>query len=201
MSIRSISAYWSGVFLLRYILNPPVGAWDGFPWVSETPALATLYLGLELVSGIVAYDLMFFGLHYALHSISILKPFHRTHHYSKNIESRDTIYHDLVDGVLQVVVNIFCQRHSPWPWGTTKSRLARMLHNVVVTFMLVEAHTSYPGFRVFRRIKVCSGLRRHRHHHLTGEAPYQQFFGYLDAFFFWSKISSMESADKGSKGG
>ena len=39
---------------------------------------------------------------------------------------------------MQVLANILVQRHTPW--GSPKLTLARWLHNVVVTCMLVEAH-------------------------------------------------------------
>ena len=41
---------------------------------------------------------------------------------------------------VQVLTNIMVQRHTPW--GTPKLTLARWLHNVLVTCMLVEARTT-----------------------------------------------------------
>lgn len=69
---------------------------------------------------------------------------------------------------LQVLVNILVQRRTLW--GQTKSRLARALHNLVVTWMLTEAHTSAATPAVARRL--FNGVQRHRAHHRG--APYFQ---------------------------
>jgi len=76
---------------------------------------------------------------------------------------------------VQVLVNICVQRTNVW--GSTKSRLARALHNVIVTWMLTESHTCAPAPRLARRCFL--GVQRHRAHH-AGSPYYQQFFGYLD---------------------
>ena len=44
-----------------------------------------------------------------------------------------------------------------------KSRLARLVHNVVVVWMLVESHTRVPQGYVWRR--WCVGVREHWRHH------------------------------------
>ena len=73
--------------------------------------------------------------------------------------------------------NILCQRTTPW--GATKSRLARWLHNIVVVSMLCESHTSAAEPRVARRL--FGGVRDHYLHHRLRGPPFQQFFSYLDA--------------------
>jgi hypothetical protein len=138
-------------------------------------------------------------------------------------EARDTLNHDLMDGSLQVAVNIVVQQYTLvafllWGWSCCgemlllssqssvvaglscllpKSKLARILHNIIVTWLLVESHTSSPTPYVWRR--WCIGVREHYCHHV-GAAPssssgcsrssisepkrkirrHQQFFGYLD---------------------
>ena len=169
---------------------------DGIP-----NSLSTLsYLVTEVITGIFLYDTIFFFIHYAMHEFKIFAKLtnHREHHKAiKNLEARHVLRHSLIDGILQVLVNIAVQRHTPW--GNVKSRLARILHNVIVTAMLTESHTasSYPNlFRWW-----CVGIRNHRNHHLgtaeggrrsndEGEVEfnsyyyphrhYQQFFGHWD---------------------
>jgi sterol desaturase/sphingolipid hydroxylase (fatty acid hydroxylase superfamily) len=140
-------------------------------------------------------------------------------------EARDTLNHDLMDGSLQVAVNIVVQQYTlvaflSWGWNCCgerlllsspspvvaglccmlpKSKLARILHNIIVTWLLVESHTSSPTPYVWRR--WCIGVKEHYWHHV-GTAPssssvssngsrsisepkrkirrHQQFFGYLD---------------------
>lgn len=100
--------------------------------------------------------------------------------YGESVEARDTLRHGLWDGSLQVLVNILVQRHSAW--GTVKSRLARALHNVLITWRLAESHTASPFPNKWRRFFV--GEREHCYHHQAGfdgagsgkPRRYQQFF-------------------------
>jgi len=107
----------------------------------------------------------------------LLSSLHKTHHESgSTLEARDVLRHSPFDAMLQVVINIVVQRSTPW--GGVKSRLARAVHNVVVTWMLTESHTASPTPNLARRF--FTGVRRHREHHLRGTPNYQQFFSYLD---------------------
>jgi len=130
-------------------------------------------------------------------------PSKTTTHSQKLCEARHVLRHSFIDGTLQVLVNIIVQRHNIWGyhilglhnasfgWVTNysiKSRLARFLHNVLVTWMLTESHTSSPYPKIFRNAFV--GVREHRNHHLhhhdyKSGIRYQQFFGYLDNWRFW----------------
>jgi cholesterol 25-hydroxylase len=157
----------------------------------------------EVVSGILLYDAVFFFVHWAMHDIPALRTWHARHHAQKRreadgtpiVEAMDVLRHGLVDGSLQVFINIMVQRHDVW--GSVKSRLARALHNIIVTWMLTESHTASPTPYVFRRWFV--GVREHRRHHLGPPTKpsaattisslslrygrhhrHQQFFGYLD---------------------
>merc|ERR1712038_3232 len=94
--------------------------------------------------------------------LSTIFQHHEHHKATKNLEARHVLRHSLMDGTFQVLVNIAVQRHTPW--GYVKSRLARALHNIIVTAMLTESHSasSYPNlFRWW-----CVGVRDHRKHHL-----------------------------------
>jgi len=165
--------YWIGVGLWCHVVDPPAGIQqDGIPH-----SLADLaYLLLEVVSGVILYDFIFFLIHWALHSTS--SKAHKRHHSTgHDLRARDVLEHSPLDGTLQVLVNIMVQRSTWWDVGP-KSRLARALHNIAVTWMLTESHSSAPTPYVARRWFV--GVRRHRAHHLHGAPIYQQFFGYLD---------------------
>uniref|UniRef100_A0A6U3QQ77 Fatty acid hydroxylase domain-containing protein n=1 Tax=Ditylum brightwellii TaxID=49249 RepID=A0A6U3QQ77_9STRA len=172
---QSVSAYWIGIYILKLFAPTPSSQ---IPNRIPHSVSDLAYVLVELVAGVVAYDTIIFFVHWALHDVPVLRKFHRTHHHQHdgNLESRDTLNHSLVDGSLQVIVNILVQRTTPW--GSVKTRLARALHNIFVTWMLVESHTSSPYPNIWRRFFV--GVRNHRMHHIGGKHCHQQFFGYLD---------------------
>lgn len=80
---------------------------------------------------------------------------------------------------VQVIVNIIVQQLSPWG---SKHVLSRLLHNLVVTYLLSESHSGYDlpfmSHRVFPAI--FGGSPRHNAHHNRGDVYYQQFFMYID---------------------
>jgi hypothetical protein len=190
-------AYWIGIVIWKCFV-PPAAVEDGIP--SDTREL--LYLFCEIGSGILLYDAIFFGLHWGMHAIPCFRKFHHRHHAATPIEARDVLRHSLLDGGLQVLVNILVQRHTPW--GVAKSRLARLGHNVIVVWMLTESHTSSPYPYLWRRWFV--GVREHVHHHaakgddaktMNGRFHrYQQFFGYLDDVRIWLGRRECRSAIK-----
>lgn len=174
-------AYWMGILLWKCFV-PPVAENipDGIPasWYDVWVLCA------EVGSGIVLYDALFFLLHWAMHDVPFLKRLHKRHHQRPDgtVEARDVLRHSLVDGALQVLINILVQRRTPW--GTVKSRLSRWLHNILVIWMLTESHCASPTPNIWRR--WCIGVREHRLHHLGKPTSmgrhhrHQQFFGYLD---------------------
>lgn len=205
-SFQSMFAYLFGIYVWKMFV-PPVALQipDGVPsTLSEL-----LYLTVEIVSGIVAYDFIFFFIHWSMHAIPFLRRFHYHHHAmpesvgvfeaERRVEARDVIHHSLLDGSLQVLVNIFVQRNTPW--GLPKSRLARIVHNILVTWMLTESHSSTTYLTIWKSWLV--GVREHRLHHINDSCSrdlwissssklsshvkfdrHQQFFGYLDDLRF-----------------
>ena len=174
-TMLALLTYWVGVRLFVEIVPPVASVTTGCPHNLSN----VLHLWTELAAGIVAYDWLFFWVHLAMHmcpaTIGRLTR-HARHHALNHASTFRTVHHSFVDGSLQVLINILVQRCTPW--GAAKSRFARMLHNIVVIFMLVESHASAPGPRLFRRL--CGGVRGHHEHHETGGPPFQQFFSYLD---------------------
>jgi hypothetical protein len=164
--------YWGGIAVWVQLVPSVKEIPDGYPESFS----GALYLLCEVCSGVWAYDFLFSFIHLAAHHFGWDS--HEYHHTKKlDLRARDVLTHDPWDGLLQVLVNILVQRHTPW--GSAKSRIARVLHNIIVTWMLTESHAASPTPNVARRLFV--GVRRHRAHHL-GAPYYQQFFGYLDDF-------------------
>ena len=205
---QSLIAYWIGIFVWKAFVPPPASTLpDGIP----TDCRSLLHLMWEIVSGIVLYDFLIFFWHWATHEISILRSVHRRHHTllrPGQLESRDVLRHSLVDGTVQVLINIFVQRRILL-LGAVKSRLARAIHNVAVTWMLTESHTASSEPRVFRRFGwLFRGIRDHRKHHLYHHQkrrakefhPYQQFFGYLDSIRWnWAQDHLRTKQELGNK--
>lgn len=174
--LRAGAAYAAGVACFRSVA--PAAPVD---WRCPT---AAAFVG-ELAFGVVAYDALFYVVHRAAHACG---PFgravaHRRHHGSAAAcVASDVVDHSLADGGLQVLANIVAQRWAG-PTGGPKNFAARLAHNVLVAFLLTDAHAA-TNRRVSRRFpNLLRGADRHRAHHRRGGPPYQQFFGYLDALF------------------
>ena len=141
----------------------------------------------EVAYGLVLYDAVFFVLHRAMHESLWLNRLlgHRHHHRSagerRRVRASDVLDHSLVDGTLQVLANVLVQRYGPL--GGPKNFLSRLVHNVVVTYLLTDSHadTPYRLSRLFPRL--LKGANDHHAHHRHSGPPYQQFFGYFDALF------------------
>lgn len=138
--------------LILYIV-----AIHGFHYVypKPTPDMTTpsaFRVVVELVIGIFAYDFIFFWLHYAMHVFPALSFMnHRVHHNQSSLCSSEVQHHSFLDGTFQVLVNILVQRiHTPFG---AKHYLSRLLHNIIITYMLTEIHgeSSYYKYGLFYR--------------------------------------------------
>eukprot|EP00542_Grammatophora_oceanica_P018995 CAMPEP_0194048694 /NCGR_PEP_ID=MMETSP0009_2-20130614/28144_1 /TAXON_ID=210454 /ORGANISM="Grammatophora oceanica, Strain CCMP 410" /LENGTH=462 /DNA_ID=CAMNT_0038694633 /DNA_START=21 /DNA_END=1409 /DNA_ORIENTATION=+ len=146
---------------------------------------------VEVFVGVFLYDLFFCPIHYLMHRSTKLKGLRFIHGYhhrhsssSSALNSIETVQHSYIDGALQVMVNILVQHISPF--GATKHLLSRMIHNVVVTYLLAEAHSGYTSFEWMSHNiwpEFLGGAPRHDRHHQDGRVYYQQYFKYLDDFF------------------
>jgi sterol desaturase/sphingolipid hydroxylase (fatty acid hydroxylase superfamily) len=138
---------------------------------------------VELVAGIFLYDFIFFWLHWSMHTFRVIGTItgHHVHHTQNQLCASEVQHHSFVDGSLQVVVNIIVQNCS-LPWFGRKHLLSRLLHNVVITFLLTEIHAGYDAPFSLHNVMpyLYGGAKRHEVHHSHGKKYYQQFFMYLD---------------------
>lgn len=147
----------------------------------------------EIGFGICAYDFVFYWLHLAMHLFPRLPHGHGIHHALVEansdgrrvafLEAESVVNHSLVDGALQVGVNILVQNMSLF--GMPKHKMSRFIHNALVTYLLVEAHAGldlpWCTHRIFP--EVFGGAFRHEIHHQSHKSCFHQFFKYLDDFF------------------
>lgn len=175
----SLPVYLGGIWLFILVRGTK-------PIEVEAPTFWRLVA--EVAMGIVAYDFIFYWLHLAMHCYPRLPHGHGLHHElssgangDKFLESSAVVNHSLLDGTLQVAVNI-CVQNLPLFGGLPKHKLSRLLHNILVTYMLTEAHAGldlpWATHRVFP--EVFGGAFRHEVHHHAHRCCYHQFFKYLD---------------------
>ena len=83
----------------------------------------------------------------------------------------ETVQNSYLDAGIQVMINIFVQNISPWGFGC-KHPLSRAAHNLMVTYLLSEAHSGYDlpfqSHRLFPAI--FGGSVRHEEHHQRSKA-------------------------------
>jgi len=99
---------------------------------------------------------------------------HGRHHEWARTEARahngvETVQNSYVDAGIQVAINILVQNLSPWGLGC-KHPLSRVLHNLLVTYLLTEAHSGYDlpfqSHRIFP-VRALLGLPHHVLQHVT----------------------------------
>ena len=141
---------WAKLENVHEWFNPLV-AYLGSIWIyhqfHHKPPLPDLppsffQFSVETVTGIVLYDLLFYPIHVAMHHApsKTVKKAHVYHHsYRDTLNAVETVQHSYADGFMQVFVNIIVQQISPFPGG--KHPLSRIVHNVVVTYLLTESHS------------------------------------------------------------
>ena len=157
------------------------------PVFTEAPTFAQF--SLEVIIGVVLYDLLFYPFHRSFHSSKAplaWREQHGRHHQWGRQEVHahnacETVQNSYLDAGIQVMINIFVQNISPWGFGC-KHPLSRAAHNLMVTYLLSEAHSGYDlpfqSHRLFPAI--FGGSVRHEEHHQRGSVCFHQFFKYLD---------------------
>jgi sterol desaturase/sphingolipid hydroxylase (fatty acid hydroxylase superfamily) len=157
----------------------------------------------EVSQGVFLYDLLFYPFHLSFHRARWRR--WRSHHTRHHAWGRDeavahnaveTVQNSYLDSGIQVFINICVQQFSTWGH---KHPLSRALHNVMVIYLLCEAHSGYDlpfmSHRVFPG--VFGGPLRHEAHHQHAGIYYHQFFCYLDDFFGF--VDKRAQAPAGSK--
>ena len=149
---------------------------------------------LEVTCGVYLYDALFAPIHASMHrrgSPAWWRRLHRTHHEARPNQRRgkalvplETVQHSYADGALQVACNVLVQRAPSiiWVGGgfalAPKHPLSRVLHNLVVTYLLAEAHSGYDLPWMTHRAwpRVFGGAKAHDAHHVQGDRHFHQFF-------------------------
>ena len=156
------------------------------PPLDSLPPPTYWRLVTEVALGIFLYDLCFYPFHASFHKLRS-GPWRRQHtrHHQWAGKERvahnavETIQNSYLDAGVQVAINILVQNISPWGF---KHPLSRALHNLMVTYLLTEAHSGYDlpfmSHRLFPR--VFGGAPRHELHHQHGNVYFHQFFMWID---------------------
>ena len=113
---------------------------------------------LELVTGVYLYDALFAPIHVDAPQglAGLVAPFTQDaprgateSRRGKALVPLETVQHSYADGALQVACNVLVQRAPSVIWVGSgfalapKHPLSRVLHNLVVTYLLAEAHSGY----------------------------------------------------------
>ena len=178
-------AYWGSIYLLFDQLGLGYYLFGAKP-VFEAPSY--LRVVLEVSSGIFLYDLLFYPFHSSFHQVRNggWRRLHSRHHQWAAREQTahnavETVQNSYIDAGIQVAINILVQNLSPWGIGD-KHPLSRVLHNLLVTYLLSEAHSGYDlpfqSHRLFP--SIFGGAPRHEEHHQRGNVCFHQFFKYID---------------------
>lgn len=171
-------AYLGSIALFHcFVTKPPLPA---------EPPTATRFF-VELGLGVILYDLIFWPIHASFHADwapKFWKRLHHTHHVARPSERRgkslmplETVQHSYADGFLQVATNVFVQRLGLYA-GLPKHPLSRVAHNLLVTYMLAEAHSGYDLPWMTHRLCpwLVGGAIDHDKHHRFNAKHYHQFF-------------------------
>ena len=152
------------------------------PTFVEAPSFARFVA--EVITGVVTYDLLFYPFHRSFHAAGSLPGWrqqHARHHaWSKEEHAHnavETVQNSYLDAGVQVFINIFVQNLSPFGFGQ-KHPLSRAAHNLMVTYLLSEAHSGYDlPFQSHRLFPgIFGGSPRHEEHHQSGSVCFHQFF-------------------------
>lgn len=185
--------YLMGVYLLFQVVSPPLFSHCENQFILQlhnnhgipNTIWDSLYVLIEVVSGLVLYDFIFFILHLCYHKTA-LWIIHKRHHTHKHVRATSVLNHSFFDAISQVGVNIIVQRYNYFtlfvPYlgmVVPKTKVARTIHIILVTWMLTESHSTVRG--IFKHFPyIFTGICYHREHHTRNMVRYQQFFGHLD---------------------
>ncbi len=175
-SWQPLVMYLAGIKIFHCFITKP-------PLPTIPPSFFRLFV--ELITGILAYDLAFAPIHRLLHlGPKFMRKTHHRHHAARppqrtgSLAPLETVQHSLPDGTLQVLVNVAVQRYLFLPFWGNRHPLSKLLHNILVTWLLTEAHSGYDlpfmSHRVYPRL--LGGAPNHdKHHRSKSRRYYHQF--------------------------
>ena len=168
-------------------------------------APSVLRMVTEVAFSVWAYDFVFWWIHASWHAtfpvdestlwgrvVRRWRSWHLQHHdhyklASEPLHPMATFHHHFLDAAGQVGINILVQQIPlgflfPGP----RHKLSKVLHNVAVTYLLVEAHCGFDLPWMSHRLfpALFGGSVRHQIHHQHGTVYFHQFFRYLDDWFY-----------------
>jgi len=170
------------------------------------PSFSRLFM--EVAATVWAYDFVFYWLHRSFHEVDApewWRRLHITHHdgYRRTGEPLHggiVFHHHLLDAMLQVGSNIFVQQipFFFFLWPGPRHKLSKIVHNIVVTFLLIEAHSGLDQWWMSHGLfpSIFGGSLRHQIHHHSGKMYFHQFFCYLDDFFAASLAAKLKCSAK-----
>jgi sterol desaturase/sphingolipid hydroxylase (fatty acid hydroxylase superfamily) len=162
----------------------------------DTEAPTVLRVVVEVLFSVWAYDFLFYWIHCSWHnafhnnwSIPWWRKLHLTHHnnfqHSKQaLRPMSTFHHHFLDAAAQVCINIIVQQIPlSFVFSGPRHKLSKAIHNILVTYLLVEAHSGFDLPFMSHRLfpSVFGGSILHQIHHQYGTVFFHQFFKYLDA--------------------
>lgn len=157
--------------------------------------LTTTRILLEICISVFGYDFLFSIVHASFHSPQApqwWQKLHLTHHdhyqkVDKPLHVMVTFHHHIVDAAIQIMINAALQQKFVgffFLFGFPRHTISKMLHNIFVTYLLVESHSGQDWCFMTHRWLFPEwfggGANAHQQHHLTGKAPYHQFFTVFD---------------------
>ena len=119
----------------------------------------------EVLLALLAYDLLFFACHAALHHVRALRPLHARHHAQplRTMRAAETLRLSLVDGALQVACSVAALNL------TQAHPLSRAVFDVAITYWLSEIHSGYDFPWMAHNVVpggLIGGSVAHERHHL-----------------------------------
>lgn len=171
----------------------PLLVFDMFYKRRKLPVQAPTFvrLTIEVLLGLLFYDLFFFLGHFTLHHFPVLyKTIHARHHSMSIIRAGDAIRHTFLDGTFDVVCSIAALNL------THAHPLSRAVYNIIIIYLITEAHCGYDFPWMLHNIIPChlvAGPVLHDLHHRYGNCNFQKFFTYLDYLNGTLRLSSESS--------
>ncbi|GAB5354809.1 hypothetical protein AAMO2058_000151300 [Amorphochlora amoebiformis] len=153
------------------------------------PPPTTLQLMAHICLSIFVYDLLFYFPHLFMHlNRNLYKSIHCKHHTKRKLCAVEVVRHTFIDGLMQVSANIITLNLLGLP------AFSRMVHNLVVTYMLTEIHSGYDMPWMLHNILprgILAGSPVHEAHHQYGNKGFHQFFTYFDKLLGYEFAESL----------